>query len=1204
MDFRILGPLEVCDRGRLLELRRRKHRALLAALLLRAGEVVSTDTLLEELWGERPPATAKGSLQNMVSALRKVLGNSVLRTQPPGYLLDVERAQVDLFRFARLLEEVRSAADTDQRAAMLREALALWRGPPLADLAFEPFVLREAPRLEELRVAAEEELIEARLALGEDAALVRELEALVAEHPFNERFYSQLMTALYRSGRQTDALELYRRLRRLLMEELGLEPSLPLREPQRAILRHDAAVAPAWSSSLRPLRNTAAILDADTEWAGAGPPSGTVTFLLSDLDGSTRLLRSLGRATFTNLVAQHDRLLSEVWSRYSGYEVDTAVDGFFVVFREPSAAVRAAAEAQRALGGASWPERVEPRIRIGMHAGKALLRDGKYVGVPAVRAARVMSAGHGGQVLVSQAVADLCADEPLGDLELRDLGLHWLKDLDEPQHLYQLVVPGLRSAFPPPRTRRQTNLPRPAWPLLGRKTELSELVEVVSDEGRRLVTVTGAGGTGKTRLALEVASTLLEAFPDGTFFVPLAPLSDPAQVPAAVVAALPVQEQPGRPLGELLSEYLASRRLLLLLDNFEHLLAAAPLVAELLAAAPSVQVLATSREPLHVAGECEYPLQPLSESAASQLFAARVRDSVPDFALDDRNRKVVTLICRRLDGLPLALELAAGRLKLLGLQGLVDRLEQRIELLAGDRRDVPERQQTLRATIQWSYDLLSEGEQAVFLALSVFAGGFTLEAAEAVCDACLEVVGSLLEKSLLRRRETAAGDVRFWMLQTIRDFGLDELERSGHLHVLRDSHLRYFRELAELAEPELRRAEQVDWLRRLDGENENLRAALAHALGESGDVRQAARLAVALLEFWDARAHFNEAESWFNLLIVRRSELDAALAARVALARASIASRRGDRRSQIRHAANAALAFRALAAPAHEAWALDSLTYGLLYSREPQRKERAAAAAERAHEAAEESGDPQAICHALGAAANVATFSEGDEERATSIYEEMARIYRDLGDRHKHGIVLVNLAESALMQADFEHAETLLVDAIAAAREIDDGLVAVYCLSRLAAARLLQDRFDAAQPALEEALAAAFESGMADVLALSLSATALLAARSGEATTAAKLIGASEHVRGLNASPAPFEERVAREARVATELVLGADASDAIAEARTLAPGDAVEAALEALARCAAETPIWMSQPVRRPAARHASTSDRRRERASRRRDA
>jgi predicted ATPase len=427
---------------------------------------------------------------------------------------------------------------------------------------------------------------------------------------------------------------------------------------------------------------------------------------------------------------------------------------------------------------------------------------------------------------------------------------------------------------------------------------------------------------------------------------------------------------------------------------------------ELLAAAPGVRVLATSREPLHVVGESEYPLEPLSESAASELFAARVRDNVPEFVLDDRNREVVTLICRRLDGLPLALELAAARLKLLGFQGLVDRLEQRLELLAGERRDVPERQKTLRATIQWSYDLLSEGEQAVFLKLSVFAGGFTLESAEAVCGAHLEVIGSLLEKSLLRRGETASGGVRFWMLQTIREFGLDELERSGRLHGLRGRHLRYFPELAELAEPELRRAEQMDWLQRLDAEDENLRAALAYGLGESGDLHQAALLAVALLEFWDARAHFNEAENWFNLLIASRTELNAALAARVRLARASIASRRGDRRSQIRHAADAALAFRALAAPAHEAWALDSLTYGLLYSREPHRRERAGAAAERAHDATHESGD--AICHALAAAANVATRSEGDEERATSIYEEMARIYRDLGDRHKYGIVLAN----------------------------------------------------------------------------------------------------------------------------------------------------------------------------------------------------
>jgi predicted ATPase/DNA-binding SARP family transcriptional activator len=1170
MDFSILGPLEVSDSGRPLELRRQKHRALLGALLLRAGEVVSTDTLLDELWGESPPPTARVSLQNGVSQLRKLLGAGVLVTRAPGYLLAVERERVDLFRFARLLEEARGAGASGPRAATLREALALWRGPPLADLAFEPFVLRETPRLEELRVEAQEELIEARLDLGEDAALVPELEAFAAKHPFNERFCGQLMTALYRSGRQADALELYRRFRCLLTEELGLEPSTPLRELERAILRHDSALVPAGSSKLLPTRTTPALLETDDERAVPRPPAGTITFLLSDLEGSTRLLRSLGRRSHAELIRQHNELLRAVWSGYAGYEVDTVGDGFVVAFRETSGAVRAAVDAQRALGEASWPDGVQPRIRVALHAGDARIRDGNYVGTPVVRAAGIMSVGYGGQVLVSQAVADLCADEDLPEIEFRDLGLHRLKDLDEPQHLYQLVAPGLPSAFPPPRTRSLTNLPRPAAPLLGRERELAELVELPTTRGRRLVTVTGAGGTGKTRLALEVAWKLLDAFPDGAFFVSLAPLSDQEQVAAAVVAALPVQEQPGRPLAELLKDYLASRRLMLLLDNFEHLLAAAPLAAELIAATPGVQILATSREPLHVAGECEYPLEPLSARAAAELFAALVQDAVPDLALEGGN-DLIALICDRLDGLPLALELAAARVKLLGLQGLADRLEEGMDVVAGHRRDLPERQQTLRSTVQWSYDLLDQEEQRALLGLAVFAGGWTLEAAERVCDADLELVGSLLAKSLLRRRETATGDVRFWMLQTIREFGLDELRRSGRLHDAKDRHLSYFRELAELAEPELRRQQQVIWLQRLDSESENLRTAFAHGLGENGDLHQAGRLALALLEFWDARARFGEAESCCNLLIARRSELDPALAARLSLAQAWIASRRGDRRSQIRHAADAATAFRKLGMPLYEAWAADTLTYGLLYSTEPDRRERAAAAATQAREAAEESGDPWAVCHALAAMAHIAGRLHADEERVTQLYEECAHLYSEAGNRHSYGLVLGNLAESALEQGDFERAEMLLVDAIASAREIDDHLVASFCLSRLAAARLLQGRLAGAKPALEEAIAGAYDAGLTDILALALSATALVAARSGDGATAAKLIGASERVRGPHASPAPLEERVMREARRATELVLGAATSDAVADGRKLAPGDAVEAAVRTLARSVAE---------------------------------
>jgi DNA-binding SARP family transcriptional activator len=425
MEFRILGPLEVVEDGHALSLGGTKQRALLACLLLRANQVVSNDRIVDELWGEAPPATAVKTIQVYISRLRKELGESRLVTRPPGYLLHVDRSELDLGRFEELLGEARGL-HPEAAADVLRDALALWRGPALADLAHEPCAQADVARLEELRLTAVEERIEADLANGRDAELIGELEALVAEHPLRERLRGQLMLALYRSARQAEALEVYQAARRTLVEELGLEPSSALQRLEQAILRQDRS------------------LDL------AELPSGAVTFLFTDIEGSTALLKQL-RERYADVLADHASLLRAAFSRHSGHEIDTQGDSFFVAFQSARDALLAAVTAQRSLAEHDWPGGADIRVRMGIHTGHAEVAAGRYLGLSVHRAARIAAAGHGGQILVSQTTHNLLEDEEEadGDAQLDDLGTHRLKDLDRPVHLYQAVAPGLRRDFPP-----------------------------------------------------------------------------------------------------------------------------------------------------------------------------------------------------------------------------------------------------------------------------------------------------------------------------------------------------------------------------------------------------------------------------------------------------------------------------------------------------------------------------------------------------------------------------------------------------------------------------------------------------------------------------------------------------------------------------------------------------------------------------------
>jgi len=546
-------------------------------------------------------------------------------------------------------------------------------------------------------------------------------------------------------------------------------------------------------------------------------PSGTVTFLFTDIEASTRLLHELGDG-YADALAKHRRLFREAFVRYGGVEVDTQGDAFFVAFPRAQDAVDCAAAAQKALDGGPV------RVRMGLHTGEPRVTSEGYVGMEVHAGARIAGVGHGGQVLVSEATRQLLAD---GEA-LRDLGEHRLKDLSAPQRLYQLG----EDEFPPLRTLYRTNLPVQQTALIGRNRELGEVCELLGSN--RLLTIVGPGGSGKTRLALQVAAESTESFPDGVFWVPLQALRDPALVQRTVETWI------GADGG--LVEHVGSKRLLMLLDNFEQVVEAAQTVAELLAATPSAKVLVTSREPLHIESEQRYPLEPLADDDAELLFIQRALAVSPDF----RRTPAVGEICRRLDGLPLAIELAAARVALLEPDELLARLERRLPLLASRARDAPARQRTLRAAIEWSYELLQPEEQELFRRLAAFRGSFSIEAAEAVFGADVDALESLVVKSLLRRWTSG----RLGMLDTIREYALDALEASPEVDEIRRRHAEYFLTVmqgANLSAGNLAPGGQHIEIAAL--EQDNARAALTWALA-SGSVELGLKIAVALEQFW------------------------------------------------------------------------------------------------------------------------------------------------------------------------------------------------------------------------------------------------------------------------------------------------------------------------------------------------------------------
>ncbi|MFQ5967373.1 MAG: adenylate/guanylate cyclase domain-containing protein [Acidimicrobiia bacterium] len=609
-------------------------------------------------------------------------------------------------------------------------------------------------------------------------------------------------------------------------------------------------------------------------------PTGTVTFLFTDIEGSTRLLQELGES-YHDLQETHAAILRAAISSGGGTEISTEGDSFFAVFRTAAGAARAVAEAQKALDAGDWPAGAEVRVRMGLHTGEAILGGDNYLGLDVNRAARISAAAHGGQVLLSEATAALAKGALETGVDLRDLGPHRLKDIEGSAHLYQLVVEGLDQDFPPPRTldARPNNLPAQLSSFVGRTDDIARISEVVAQQ--RLVTLTGPGGTGKTRLALEVAGSVLVDFRDGAFFVDLSAVSDPELVAQVTADTLGVKQQPDRELLSLMAEHLAQLELLLVLDNFEQVVEAAPVVGQLLRETQNVKALVTSRIPLHVSGEQEFAVAPLelpdedrldleelSTYEAIALFIERARSTKEDFELSDENAGAVANICVRLDGLPLAIELAASRVKLLSPQAIQERLEQALPLLVSPLQDLPERQRTLRGAIAWSYELLNRDEQALFSRIGALPGGGDFEAIDvlaqdAALDDSLGVLTSLVDKSLVRQTESDRTEPRYGMLETIREFALERLDEADDGHPRRRVTEHWLDLLASFDwEPQPDRATIV----RLDEESPNFRASFDWTL-EIGEATLGLRLATELRGYWLVKNHFREGIGWLERLL-------------------------------------------------------------------------------------------------------------------------------------------------------------------------------------------------------------------------------------------------------------------------------------------------------------------------------------------------
>jgi predicted ATPase/class 3 adenylate cyclase len=812
--------------------------------------------------------------------------------------------------------------------------------------------------------------------------------------------------------------------------------------------------------------------------------SESATFLFTDIEGSTRLLDRLGEG-YDEVFETHCMLLREAFAGEAGREVGTSGDSFFVVFERPAGAVAAAAAAQRALSEHRWPEGVDLRVRMGIHSGVARRSGEGYVGLDVHRAARIADAAHGGQILLSETTRAL-----VPHTRVRSLGEHRLKDLPEPQPLFQLVVEGASAEFPPPRSLEGAGLvlPAPTTPLVGRAGEVAELCELLAQEDLRCVTVTGPGGAGKTRLALEVAAQPELDFPDGIVFVELAAVSEPALALTAIAHAVGVEESAGS-LEAALERFLVRRATLLVLDNLEQVLGASPLVARLLAAAPRLKVLATSRIPLRIRGEREYSLGGLSREAAVALFTERASAIRPEFSADG----AVAELCDALDGLPLAVELAAARVRALEPEQLLERLSDRLGLLAGGPRDLPERHRTLRAAIDWSHELLADSEREAFARLGVFSGGFTLASADDVCGVDVFALETLTEQSLLRH----TGD-RFLMLETIRAYALERLEERQECEEIRKRHAEHFAAFAEAAEMTvLRGEEQAQWIARVEADHDNLRAALTWT-HDAGETALELRLAGALRGFWYVRSYLGEGRRWYAQALAAEGEQPTALRAKALRGAMSLAHRQGRFDDAQRYADEALVLYRTIEDVEGVQTALNNLA-------------------------------------ALAVAAN-------DSARARALFLESKELARRRGDRWGEGLTGSNLGYLALTLDDLDEAERALSESLAILHELGAREETAIPLQNLGFVALRRGDLTRARERFESSRELSEKVGWQEGVNYSLEGLAAVLVGEGRFAEAAEALGGAERVRReTGVSLETLERRVHDETVAAVRAAIGDD---------------------------------------------------------------
>jgi predicted ATPase/class 3 adenylate cyclase len=838
-------------------------------------------------------------------------------------------------------------------------------------------------------------------------------------------------------------------------------------------------------------------------------PTGTVTLLFSDIEGSTRLLQQLGER-YPDVLSECRQLLRAVFHRWNGREVDTQGDSFFVVFARATDAVSAVAEMQRALAARAWPDEVTIPVRMGPHTGEPLCTAEGYVGLDVFHTARIMSIGHGGQVLLTQTTCELVKQHLPDGVSLRDLGEHRLKDLQRPGRVYQLVITGLPADFPPLKSLSNSpnNLPLQLIPLIGREQEVATALHFLQREHVRLLTLTGPGGTGKTRLALQVAAELSEAFSDGVYFVNLAPISDPELVVPAIAQTLDIKEIADQTLLNLLKASLHWKQVLLLLDNFEQVVGAAVYVSELLASCPLLKVQVTSRAALHVRGEQEFAVPPLavpdpkrlpdlltlSQIEAVALFIQRAQAVKPAFQVTSANAPTIVEICVRLDGLPLAIELAAARIKVFPPQALLARLGQRLAVLTSGARDAPARQQTLRNAIEWSYQLLDVEERRFFRRLSVFGGGCTLEAVEALsteldgeAGQVLEGVAALIDKSLLQQTELEGEEPRFVMLETIREYGLEMLTTTGELEATRRVYATYYLTLAEEAEPGLRGAQQLVWVKRLEQEQNNLRAVLAWSVepGQDEEVGQrrelGLQLGAALRPFWVAHAHFREGQALLQRVLAASAGAATAGRAKALVAAADLAILLDDRQQGEMLAEEGLVLSRNMGDRTGIAFSLYVLGW---FATDRGKYDRARSLLVEALALFRELGNKDRWGWTLNALGNLEA-AQGAHVQARARYEEALSLFRQMDYKEGIGVMLYQLARILLyFEGDFITARSLIDEGYMHLEELGETCSIVGALSVSAEIALNQGDIATARLQSKEELALCRELGDKSGIAL------------------------------------------------------------------------------------------------------------------------